>query len=928
MKYDAFISYSHAADHALAPALQAALRTFAKPWYRRSALHVFRDTTSLAAAPELWPSIVAALSEARYFLLLASPRAAASPWVAREVEWWLEHRATENLLVLLTDGEVAWDTRAGDFDWLVTTALPTCLKARLPSEPLWVDLRWARSAEHLDLHHSQFRLAVLDLAAPLHGKPKDELDGDDVRAFKRTKQVVTGVIVTLTVLLGVVGWYWNQARIQRNEAVRQTRIATARQLAAQADLERERGRPELSALLAAEGVRSLTAAAARSLEVDWSMRRTLAALPRTLGTFSVPVGWKAAFTPDGRHVVAVANAGCHVVRFDVATGARAASASYDGALVIADGAGKRTLPADGARWCRVTGDGRHVFTRTDGPGDDVTVALWDVQTGALAGTVTQASRDNPSYQVSPGGKFLAITGRFHQGTRPGNEDVVKIRNLAAGRDVLELRDASFTGFSPDGTHFATGTALWRLHESNAPSRVATWQSPSLAWSASGRLVATRAADDGPVELRDLTAAAGSAPASFDAAPGVLRAVSDDGRQLLVTMNPEGFKDWSRESINIVWDVALGRERSRFRGGAEALAFSPHPLLLVAFRDGPTAGGEPFRIIQPSAAADARAVFHPDADDRVAWLGFRSPGEALLIVERPDRLRIDVWDWTHPAPASLRAVPRAGGAAVPFAVSADGQHVAFGEAGSVRVGDFRGAEWTTSVPEPETDLLWLTRTGKFLAAARGGRVRVWNVAAPAVTSEVTVEGTATALWVSEDGASAVVLARHAGVSRPRMAGPPPETFSLTRWSTAAPAKAETVKLNMFLSREHSRCDLTRAKAAEGTPGDTRWIEAALRTLDLPCPPAGASLTTSIEDKELTVTERKTGATAVRLQHEDGFQVVAFSGDEQHLATADRGSNVRIWPLDPARLAPIACERLPRAFADQALTGRVAALCGPR
>jgi hypothetical protein len=33
-KYKAFISYSHAADGKLAPALQTALHNFTKPWYR------------------------------------------------------------------------------------------------------------------------------------------------------------------------------------------------------------------------------------------------------------------------------------------------------------------------------------------------------------------------------------------------------------------------------------------------------------------------------------------------------------------------------------------------------------------------------------------------------------------------------------------------------------------------------------------------------------------------------------------------------------------------------------------------------------------------------------------------------------------------------------------------------------------------------
>ena len=72
--YDAFISYSHAKDREIAAALQAVKQKLGKPWYRRRALRIFRDDTSLAATHQLWSSIEAALSRSRYLLLLASSR--------------------------------------------------------------------------------------------------------------------------------------------------------------------------------------------------------------------------------------------------------------------------------------------------------------------------------------------------------------------------------------------------------------------------------------------------------------------------------------------------------------------------------------------------------------------------------------------------------------------------------------------------------------------------------------------------------------------------------------------------------------------------------------------------------------------------------------------------------------------------------------
>ena len=127
MPYSAFISYSHAADDRFADALQRALHRFAKPWYKLRALRIFRDQTNLSANPALWPSIEQALGESAFFLLLASPEAARSKWVRREVEHWKTTRPTQTLLLVLTDGELCWDAEHGEFDWDRTTAIPGCL---------------------------------------------------------------------------------------------------------------------------------------------------------------------------------------------------------------------------------------------------------------------------------------------------------------------------------------------------------------------------------------------------------------------------------------------------------------------------------------------------------------------------------------------------------------------------------------------------------------------------------------------------------------------------------------------------------------------------------------------------------------------------------------------------------------------------------
>jgi hypothetical protein len=106
--YDAFISYSHVLDGALARELQTGLERFAKPWHKPRALRIFRDATSLSANPGLWSSIEKALAASAWLVLMASPGAARSPWVNREVAWWLANKSPQRLLVVLTEGEFAW----------------------------------------------------------------------------------------------------------------------------------------------------------------------------------------------------------------------------------------------------------------------------------------------------------------------------------------------------------------------------------------------------------------------------------------------------------------------------------------------------------------------------------------------------------------------------------------------------------------------------------------------------------------------------------------------------------------------------------------------------------------------------------------------------------------------------------------------------
>lgn len=201
MAYDAFISYSHAADGKLAPAVQHALHKLAKPWYRMRALKVFRDETSLSASHDLTDSIRNALSQARFFVLMASPEAARSTWVGREIELWRGRQLPTQLLIIQTEGEIVWDDAARDFDWSRSTALHPTLKGMFEKVPLWVDLRWARDEQHLSPRDARFQREIARIAAPIHGLNLDDMFGEDVRQHRNTMLVTRGAVAALLLLL-------------------------------------------------------------------------------------------------------------------------------------------------------------------------------------------------------------------------------------------------------------------------------------------------------------------------------------------------------------------------------------------------------------------------------------------------------------------------------------------------------------------------------------------------------------------------------------------------------------------------------------------------------------------------------------------------------------------------------------------------------
>ena len=473
-RFDAFISYSHAADGRLAPAVQAGLQRLAKKTFQRRALRVFRDETGLSTNPHLWGAIETALLASEWFVLLASPESSRSDWVDREVTTWLAHKPLDHLLVVVTDGTLAFTETGqidtGRVDTHLTTCLPTALIDALDHEPRWLDLRWARDDTQLDLRNGRFRAAIADLAAPIHDIPKDDLESDDVHQQRRTRHLATTAIAAVTTLALVAATTAVIALQQRNEAAHQRDAALARSLAAEA-VAAAPTNVDLALLLGVEGSRRdgsidtdtglLTALDAARHDIgfvtslpDDIVDLEFDAARNTLYTIGVSGDLRAwdpeTFEPSGDPLVTGVES---TYLLDISgDGRRLAYSSADGAHVLDLETGRQIGEAIGPPngYPTLDATGRSLATTEEG-GSGATV--WDVDTGTPTAEIDLGASLPAVFSVFLSDGRLAVAGF--------TDTVVHVFSLDDGAadetDTIEgVPPTGALGVTPDGRWLAAG----------------------------------------------------------------------------------------------------------------------------------------------------------------------------------------------------------------------------------------------------------------------------------------------------------------------------------------------------------------------------------------------------------------------------------------------------------------------------------------
>lgn len=581
-RYKAFVSYSHESDAHLAASLQQSLSRIAKPWYRLRTMRIFLDKTSLSANPALWPTIEQALSQTEYFLLLASPVSAKSSWVQKEVSWWLQNRTADKLVLCLTDGVILWNSSTGDFDWNKTNAIPANLKGAYSSEPLYADFRGAKEANQYGDSDPVYRDALLNIAAPLMGRPKDDLDGEDIRVHRWTERIASTVALFI-VILGLI------AAIEMKRAHDRQKIAASRALASEAMSHADD--PSLAMLLSIES--------GRIADTVESRRSLLTAIQRVPQATAFLWGHtdavqRAIFSPDGQSIL---------------------SAGWDNRIVLWNASTYQPIgqPIDcpkGLVGVAFSPDGSQFASASSG-----SIVVWDTKTRQPAGAPLRAKEDFVHVGFSSKGNLLAASTDAYG----GHPSTVYVWNLATRQLIGDPIPGANFAFSPDDSLLAVAQygdlVLYDLRKHRAMTQPLTGHAKNIsaiAFSPDGSLVAT-GAEDKTIILWSVAARRSL---------GTMAGHSESVSSLLFGRDGESLLSGGLDGTIILWDLENLKPSATLMNGfgasissiflgpdgdLKSLALDKERVILLNVNEDPPLGHR----IKAVGSASSNVAFSPD-----------------------------------------------------------------------------------------------------------------------------------------------------------------------------------------------------------------------------------------------------------------------------------------------------------------------------
>lgn len=204
--YDAFISYRHAEPDAfVAGAIHKYLESYKLPGnlkkdkaskgekLKREKIHkVFRDAEELPLTSNLNDTIMEALANSEFLIVICSPRLKESIWCRKEIETFIEKRGVENVFAVLVEGEPSESFPEELLYRDIKTIGPDGTEQiiREPMEPLAANARGENNRERMKL----LKTEALRLMAPMFGCTFDDLkQRHREQKMKRTIRIISTV---------------------------------------------------------------------------------------------------------------------------------------------------------------------------------------------------------------------------------------------------------------------------------------------------------------------------------------------------------------------------------------------------------------------------------------------------------------------------------------------------------------------------------------------------------------------------------------------------------------------------------------------------------------------------------------------------------------------------------------------------------------
>jgi WD40 repeat protein len=786
------------------------------------------------------------------------------------------------------------------------------------------------------LREPRFHEAVLQLAATLHNRPKDELDGADIRMQRQTRLLaVSGAIAIVVIALFALG----ETLLGRRETLQKLAARLAANSATVLTDSPDRARE--AALLAIESNRL-----SPSFDGNQALRAAVSILPASVQTYSLqgpsPDGRvrNLAFSTDGAILAVARDDGSTQVldvvnqkplgfftpdeqpaaQIELPAAAQSADLSNNSAVSVAFNSSNSML-ASGAR--------------------DGVVHVW-----ALPGA-RELLRIDHGTAVSQ----VAFHPKTNQLATASDDGHVRIFDVASAAIVADFKCSDkmvSTSFSPSGDFLAALSSegeVWlfdSVHRRLLRRFGGSQAGFNLAFSSSGRRLAISGGDFAFVwdistgqQLLKATHAASSETLNTQqwiynaaiSADGKFLAYAargdslariwnvDTGRQILelkhdsavaaASFNADGTKlgTGSYDGTARVWELPSGREleRASLSGGAETVSFSPASGRFAA------GGVDGSVLVSETRRADRPAYFEVHAD--VHSVAFSPDGQRIAIGTRSahNYSLVKIAD-IHGK--NLTDIEFKGAPVLDKLLFLDPNNlIALWSNKVFRIAVDRSS--TTPLPDLPPGFR-ISASGQVLAVQQDGVSRLYTFPGLQQTATLDVPSSSRLGAVGPEGK---LLAFEASQ--------PPSQFFVDIWNVPGNNRISRILLPAELTRGAFNSSATTLFTAQSEN---------LQAWDIPSAKQRFSITTSgdidlivsdpssaafatLTHGHLTVWDAATGARLAQLPDAGYVRAVTFSPDGRYLLTGYDEGSAALWLWRSDDLRDQACARLTANFSHQ-------------